>query len=342
MRVVPVTLLSVAAAAHAGTFGFVSGQGQGQVLDVRSPNGDQTTSSSLLLQENLGIHYAGLPFGPSVAMLGAGLEASNVNAFGPSGSLLSGRSATLDLSLGLLPRRALPVRLYVRGTVTDGGPQSLATLGGRESLAYGANVNLEPMASFLPGLRLDAEEHRFTGQGTLTPLGDVRRTLSATLYRSIFSQQLYANVRVEQEQRTTVGQWLGVNGTISWAGPTHQTTALASYLTRSLDLAGQGPGVGLVSGILPNGAGRSASSSCALCCWAARLLRCGGWASCVPTTPRGSSRATSACASSVSSLCPSTSASKRAAGRTSGAGSRAPSGPTRSTVPSRSRCRAKA
>lgn len=253
MRVVLLTLLSTAAAAHAGTFGFVSAQGQGQVLDTRGPNGDQRTSASLLLQENLGIHYAGLPFGPSVAMLGAGLEASNVNAWGPSGSLLSGRSATLDLSLGLFPRRALPLRLYVRGTVTDGGPQSLATLGGRESLAYGANVNVEP-TWFLPGLRLDAEEHRFTGQGTTTPLGDVRRTLSATLYRSVGVHQLYANARVEQEQRTLIGQWLGVNGTLSWAGPTHQTTALGSYLQRSLDFAGQGPGVGLTTGVLPGGA----------------------------------------------------------------------------------------
>lgn len=254
MRVVVLfTLLGSAGAALAGTFGFVSAQGQGQVLDTRTPGGEQSTTASLLLQENLGIHYAGLPFGPSVAMLGAGLEAMNVNAFGTGGALMNGRAATLDLSLGLLPRRAMPVRLYVRGTVTDGGPQSLATLGGRESLAYGTNINVEPQW-FLPGLRIDAEEHRFTGQGTTTPLGDIRRALSVTLYRTIKAQQLYANVRVEEEERTVVGQWLGVNGTLSWGGPSHQTTALGSYLERSLDFAGQGPGVGLVTGVLPGGA----------------------------------------------------------------------------------------
>ncbi len=253
MRVVLTTVLTVATAAHADTFGFLSAQGQGQLLTTQDPNGAQRSSASLLLQENLGLHYAGLPFGPSVAMVGAGLEASNVNVFGPAGALLSGRAATLDLSVGLLPRRALPLRLYVRGTVSDGGPQSVATLGGRESLAYGANINLEPYW-LLPGLRLDAEEHRFTGPGTTTPLGDIRRTLSATLYRSIGAHQLNAIVRVDQEQRTQLGQWFGVNTTLSWASPTHQTTVLGSYLTRSLDFAGGSPGVGVGSRVLPGGA----------------------------------------------------------------------------------------
>lgn len=238
-------LLWCAAPVRAGTFGFLSVQGQGHVF-----SDGQRTSASLLLQENLGIHYAGMPFGPTVATLGAGLEATNVNALTPNGVLLGARSATLDLSVGLLPRRALPLRLFVRGTVVDGGNQLVPTLGGRESLAYGASVNLEP-GGLVPGVRLDAEEHRFTGVGATAPLGDLRRVLSTTVYKGVGAHQLQAVVHLQHEQRALLGQWLGLSGTLSWSGPAHQSTVLGSWLERSLDVQGQ-PWAG--GNVLPGGA----------------------------------------------------------------------------------------
>lgn len=222
----------IATVAQAGVFGFASAQGQAQTFEATGANGATTGTRSLLISENLGLHYAGTPFGPNALLLGAGFEGMNVNAFGDTGSLMSGRAATVDLSVGLFPRRALPLRLYVRGTLTDGSPQSFATLGGRESLAYGANVHLEPY-KLLPGLRLDAEQHHFTGFGTATPLGDVRRTLTATLYKSFDAHQVTATARVTQEARTAVGEWLGANLLLSWTSPKHTTTVLAESVDRS-------------------------------------------------------------------------------------------------------------
>ncbi len=217
---------------RAGVYGDLSAQGQAQTFEATTPNGSKSSTRSLIIAENLGLHYAGTPFGPNAVMLGAGLQAVNVNGFGDAGALVSGRSATLDVSVGLFPRRALPLRLYARGTLTDGGPQSLATLGGRESLAVGANVHLEPFA-ILPGLRLDVEQLNFTGYGTTTPLGDVRRTLAATLYKQLDSHQLSATVRVTQEQRSLIGEWLGVGLLGSWTGPQHTTSLAAESVDRS-------------------------------------------------------------------------------------------------------------
>lgn len=228
-----ITLVCLApVAARAGVYGHVSAQGQAQTLDATTPGGTNTSTASLLLSENLGIHYAGMPFGSDVALLGAGLEAANVNAFGDLGALVSGRSATVDVSVGLFPRRALPLRLYARGTLTSGGPQSIATLGGRESFAYGANLNLQP-GKVLPGLRVDAEELRFTGVGTVTPLGDLRRTLNVALFRSFDKHQATVSARLLQESRTVVGDWLNVGLTGSWCGPSHTTTLFANLIDRS-------------------------------------------------------------------------------------------------------------
>ena len=105
-----------------------------------------------------------------------------------------------------------------RDALTDGGPQSIATLGGREALAFGANVHLEPFA-WAPGLRVDAEQLNFTGIGTTKPLADVRRSLTASLYKQLDTHQVTATLRVTQENRTVVGEWLGVNLLGSWTTP---------------------------------------------------------------------------------------------------------------------------
>lgn len=230
-RVVASSVL-MASVAQAGVFGNVSAEGQAQTLDATTPNGTTQSVRSLLISENLGLHYAGTPFGPNAVLLSAGFEGMNMNAFGDAGALLSGRSATLDLAIGLFPRRALPLRLYVRGTLTDGGPQSIATLGGREALAFGANVHLEPFV-WAPGLRVDAEQLNFTGIGTTTPLADVRRALTASLYKQLDTHQVTATLRVTQENRTVVGEWLGVNLLGSWTSPKHSTTLMAESVDRS-------------------------------------------------------------------------------------------------------------
>lgn len=224
--------LLVAAPGLAGVTGEVSVQAQGLSLLGQGPEGSTRSTASLLLQENLGLHYSGMPFGPSVALLQAGLEAMNVNVWGTGGALVSGRAATLDLSVGLLPRRSLPVRLYVRGTIAEGGAQSIATLGGRESLLYGVGVNLEP-GEVLPGLRLEAQEHRFTGLGTTTPLGDLRRSASAATFKAFGEHQVSLGVRFDQEQRTALGAWMGASVNGSWLSPVHQTTLLLSWLDRT-------------------------------------------------------------------------------------------------------------
>ena len=227
--------LSTATLAHAGLSGQLSATGQAVALEAGTPNGGTQRAFSVMLQENLGLQYTGSPFGPSVALLGAGLQASNTNGWGADGAALAGRTATLDFSVGLLPRRSIPLRLYVRGTVTDAGPQSLPTFGGRESLAYGANLNFEPGA-WLPGVRADYEEQRFTGLGATQPLGDLRRVATLGLSRSLGREQLYLGGRFDQEQRALTGSWRGVSVNGHWMSAEHQTTVFGSYVDRQVKL----------------------------------------------------------------------------------------------------------
>ena len=60
------------------------------------------TTQSTLLMESLALHYAGLPFGPDVAIATAGGGFSNVTGWG-SGMQLRGRVFSFD---GSAPRRA--------------------------------------------------------------------------------------------------------------------------------------------------------------------------------------------------------------------------------------------
>ncbi|MBL8923043.1 MAG: hypothetical protein JNJ54_29610 [Myxococcaceae bacterium] len=238
-----VTVMLWAAAAQAGVSGQASVQGQVQTLETKAPNGVTIGTRALTLSENLGIHYTGTPFGANAVLLSAGFEGMNMNAFGDAGALMSGRTGTIDLSVGLFPRRALPVRLYARGTLTDGGPQSFASFGGREAIAFGVNLNLEP-GKYLPGLRLDAEQMNYTALGSNRTLGDLRRTLNATLFKQFGEHQVNLTTRLMQESRVLTGDWLGVFLIGTWTSPRHTTTLMADHIDRSrlaVQLPGQAP-----------------------------------------------------------------------------------------------------
>lgn len=237
MRCASLTVV-LSTVAWAGLGGQISLIGQGVALDSTDITGTSRQSGSALLQENLSLFYSGMPFGPSVALLSAGLQASNVNSWSTNGQTLTGRTATLDTSIGLLPRRSLPIRVYARGTVSEAGPQSIPTLGGRESLAFGANLNLEP-GGWLPHVRADFEEQRFTGPGAAT-LGDTRRFASLILARPFGAHLVTLTTRFDQEDRTSSGRWLGLAMTANWASPTHQTTVFGNYVERALRFVAPG------------------------------------------------------------------------------------------------------
>ncbi|MFO0594267.1 MAG: hypothetical protein U0228_03155 [Myxococcaceae bacterium] len=230
--------LVVARSAWAGLGGQLSFTGQGVALDAQDVTGTARQSASAVLQENLSLLYAGTPFGPSIAVLTAGLQATNFNGWSTSGEVLSGRAATLDASIGLFPRRAMPLRLYARGTVADGTPQSLPTFGGREAVAFGANVNLES-TGWWPHLRADFEELHFTGVSA-PPLGDLRRFATLTLTRPIAGHLVSLGARYDQENTAAAGQWLGVSLTGAWGSPLHQTNAFARYVDRQLHVFAPG------------------------------------------------------------------------------------------------------
>lgn len=230
MRALAVTCALTAATALAGLTGEVSASGQVQVLDAQQPGGASRQSTAALLSENLSLHYAGMPFGTSVAMLGAGLHASNLNLWSDAGPL-SARTASASLSVGFLPRRAVPVRLYVRGTLAEGAPQLVPTLGGRESLAFGANVSLEPRG-WAPGVRADFDEQHFSAPGAVEVLGDVRRAASLVLARPFGAHRVSLGVRFDQEHRALSGDWsrVGVDG--QWLAPGQQLTLSLAQVDR--------------------------------------------------------------------------------------------------------------
>lgn len=253
MRGALVALVLCSGTAFAGLTGQISATGQGVALEAGQPGGAITRQLTAMLQENLGLQYSGLPFGPSVALLSAGLQASNLNLFTLGGEPLGARTASLDVSVGLLPRRSMPLRLFARGTVTDGGPQLMPTLGGRESLAYGANVNIDPGGSFWPSLRADYEEQRFTGLGTVTPLADVRRQAHLGLARGFGLHRVSLSGRFDQEQRSVTGAWANITVNGSWGSPAHQLTVVGTWIDRQLVTALPSPSLqnpGLVGNVM--------------------------------------------------------------------------------------------
>ena len=193
-------------------------------------------SPSTLLMERFSLRYAGLPFGPSVAVATAGGAFSNATGWMGTGARTEGRVASFDASIGFLPRRAVPLRLYGSGTFDAGTSGALASQGAGPTLLYGAALNLEPGS--LPGMRLDAAESRSSRPGH--PDGsDVQRRLVASSYGTVARQRVNLGVRLEDDQRDGAGEITSMGATLNVSAAPHQTTLLATEVRRSIpSLAG--------------------------------------------------------------------------------------------------------
>lgn len=194
-------------------------------------------SPSTLLMERLSLRYAGLPFGPSVAVASVGGAFSNASGWMGNGAHTEGRVVSFDASLGLLPRRAVPLRLYGSGTLDAGTSGVLASQGAGPALLYGAALNLEP-GRVLPGLRLDASEGRTSRPGH--PDGsDVQRRFVASSYGTVARQRVNLSLRLDGDERDGAGSITSTGATLNVSSAPHQTTLLATQIRRSLpSLAG--------------------------------------------------------------------------------------------------------
>jgi len=224
--------LLAAAPARANVTGLAEVQGQA-TQSVFHPYGGRATSSvTSLLLESLSLHYAGLPFGPAVAVTTLGGSFTNVNTW--QGSALSGTAQVLsfDTSIGFLPRRAVPLRLYASGSLAGGANGQLATRGAGPSVLYGGALNLEP-GTWLPGFRLDASEGRTSRPGQ-PDLSDAQRRLVASAYETIGGQRLVLGARLETDHREGAGDVTSRGTTLDWSSSRHQTTLFASEVRRSV------------------------------------------------------------------------------------------------------------
>jgi hypothetical protein len=230
-------LSAVAFPAGAIVTGNVEVQSQTvRTLGDTGNGGSQGTTASLL-QENVSVHYAGLPFGPAFALVTLGGGFSNINGAMGNGQTLHGRATSFDLSAAFLPRRAYPLRIFTRGSVVDGPPGIIASTGGAVSLAYGGSLNLES-GKTLPGLRLDFEEDRSSHVAD-KPLSDVRRTAAATAFKSYGAELLNLSLRLDDDQRLGAGAFQTRSANLAWTSPQHQTLLAASEVRHtSVDLAG--------------------------------------------------------------------------------------------------------
>jgi hypothetical protein len=147
-----------------------------------------------------------------------------------TGARIDGQVLSFDASLGLLPRRAVPLRLYTSGTVDAGTGGVLASAGAGPALLYGAAVNVEPGA--LPGLRLDANEARSSRAG-YPDLSDVRRTLRLD-YGDAAGWRVNLGVRLETDHRERFGDLETRGATLSVSSPRQQTTVVGSDMRRSI------------------------------------------------------------------------------------------------------------
>ncbi|HET6922351.1 MAG TPA: hypothetical protein VFI16_04305 [Anaeromyxobacteraceae bacterium] len=231
VRLLATLALLAAEPVRANVTGNVEVQSQ-TTQNVSRPVGGATQSTAMtLLSESLSLHYAGLPFGSSVAIATAGGAFSNVDGW-HGGVHTSGQVLSFDASMGFLPRRAVPLRLYVGGSLVGGTSGALATSGAGPSLRYGGSVNLEPGA-ILPGLRLDVSESRNSRPGQ-PRLSDVQRRLTASGYQTIGGQRLTLAVRLEGDHREAAGDVTARGATLDWISAVHQTTLLASEVRRSV------------------------------------------------------------------------------------------------------------
>lgn len=226
------TLLCAPAAARANVNGTV--EIAGQAVNTTAAG---TNSTATLLQETVALHYAGLPFGPTVALVTLGGGFTNVDGALGSGGNLHGRVYSFDLSAALFPLRAYPLRFFTRGSVTDGLPGVVASASTSEALAYGAALNLQPYG-WMPALRLEGEEARSSHLAG-EPLSDVRRDFTLGLYKQAGDERVSALVRVDTDRRHDEGKFDTGSASLTWSGPTHDTTLAATEIEHSaVDLAG--------------------------------------------------------------------------------------------------------
>jgi hypothetical protein len=208
------------------------------------------TTQSTLLMESLALHYAGLPFGPDVAIATAGGGFSNVTGWG-SGMQLRGRVFSFDGSVGFLPRRAVPLRLYAGGSIEDGATGVLASRGPGPSVLYGGALNLEP-SRWLPGLRLDASEGRSSRPGH-DAMSDVQRRVVASGFGNVGGQRVNMALRLDDDHRDLAGDQSVRSATLDVSSPRHQTTFLYSETHRSLAVEQTLPPTGLPALPPPSG-----------------------------------------------------------------------------------------
>jgi hypothetical protein len=228
VRLLAALPLLAAPSARANVTGNV--EVQSQTTQNQGAPGAGATQSTLLM-ESLALHYAGLPFGPDVAIATAGGAFSNVTGWG-SGLQLQGRVFSFDGSVGFLPRRAVPLRLYGGGSIEDGATGVLASRGPGPSVLYGAALNLEP-SHWLPGLRLDASEGRSSRPGH-DAMSDVQRRVVASGFGTVAGQRVNLAVRLDDDHRDLAGNESVRTATLDLSSPRHQTTFLLSETRRSL------------------------------------------------------------------------------------------------------------
>ena len=213
--------------AHAG----VTGSLELESLTHQNLSENVDSSPSTVLMERLTLRYAGLPFGPSVAVATLGGSFSNSSGWMGNGTRTDGRVLSFDGSVGFLPRRAVPLRLYGSGTFDAGSGGALASQGGGPAYLYGAALSLEPGP--LPGMRLDASESRSSRPGH--PDGsDVQRRVVATSYGTVAKQRVNLGLRLDDDVRDGAGEITSMGATLSVSSTPHQTTLLANEVRRSL------------------------------------------------------------------------------------------------------------
>lgn len=218
----------LAGEARASVTGSVEVQGQSTASRTQSGG---PGSQSALLMETLSLRYAGMPLGPAVAVATAGGGLSNVRGWADGTQRFDARVYSFDASVGLLPRRAVPLRLYASGAVPDGSTGLLATAGAGPSLLYGGALQAQP-GRLLPGLRLDASESRSSRPGH-SALSDLQQRISASGFGSVAGQRVDASFRAERERRDAAGEVDGRTAIVSISSPFHQTNLLATEVHRS-------------------------------------------------------------------------------------------------------------
>jgi len=233
--------LLAAAPARANVSGVVEVQGQ-STQSVFHPYGGRATASVMsLLLESLSLHYAGLPFGSAVAVTTLGGSFTNVNTWQGSDPSGNGQVLTFDGSVGFLPRRAVPVRLYGNVSFLGGTGGQLAARGTGPSFLLGGAFHLEPetwlpgSGRFLPGLRADYAEGRTSRIGQ-SNFSDVQRRLTASAYKNIGDQRLLLSVRWDDDHRRGAGDIDSRGATLDWGSAAHQTSLFASETRRSFPL----------------------------------------------------------------------------------------------------------